>query len=270
MICGGLHGEPVASLTDEEPVEFELNKLFLNLIKKVFKGDIDGIDEATTIDNAQTLMDGVFEGFGGDFSAFHWGSPDYIKLAHLERNVYQFSGAKNYQQKQDLTRLIKDGERVRTYKEFRQEAAKILDEYQGNWLKTEYNAAIAGSQMASKWVDMEKHPTSLIQYRTMEDARVRDDHAELNRITRPAEDPFWNIYYPPNGWNCRCTAIRVNDSGLKTSDSGLNYPEIPKMFQVNLGKEGIVFPVKGNPLFSGIPKDINSQINSLIPDHPKP
>lgn len=213
-------------------------------------------------------MAGVFEGYGGNFTSFQYASPDYNKLAHLEHNVYSFSGAKNYHQLRDLTNLLTKNSYT-SYRDFRNAAIPLLEEYQGNWLKTEYNAAVAGSQMASKWVDIEKHPTSLIQYRTMEDARVRDDHAQLNRITRPADDSFWNTYYPPNGWNCRCTTIRVNDSRLKTDDSRLSYPEIPKMFQVNLGKEGLVFP-KTHPYFIGIPKDVKTQINNLIPDHPSP
>ena len=108
-ICGGIHvgaglaaalvaQGPVAALSDQTGEEYAPSKAFLNLIKKVFKGDIDGIDEPTALDNAQTFMSGVFEGYGGNFASFEWGSPDYRKLAHIEHNVYTFSGAKNYQQ----------------------------------------------------------------------------------------------------------------------------------------------------------------------------
>ena len=213
-------------------------------------------------------MQGVYEGFGGDFSSFAYGSPDYLKLAHIERNVYQFSGAKNYQQLRDLTSLIKDGDRIRSYKEFREKALPIMEEYQGRWLQTEYNLAVAGSQMASKWVQFEKNPKALLEYRTMEDGRVRDDHRLLDRKTRPVGDPFWSTYYPPNGFNCRCTVIELN-SGKATKDNDMQYPDIPKMFQTNLGKEGLVFP-KGHPYFIGLPKDVKNQIINLVPDHPQP
>jgi len=213
-------------------------------------------------------MKGVFEGFGGNFSNIEWGSPDYQKLAHLERNVYQFSGAKNWHQLRDLTSAIREGDKILPYREFRNKALTILDEYQGNWLKTEYNAAIAGSQMASKWTDFEKHPDALLEYRTMEDARVREEHRLLDKVTRPVGDNFWKTHYPPNGWNCRCTVIRLNE-GKATPEKKIPFVEIPKMFQVNLGQEGLVFP-KGSAFFVGIPKDVKTQINALIPDHPKP
>lgn len=246
----------------------------------MFKQDVTGspldLDEATLLDNAQTFMSGVFSGYGGDFSSFAYDTPDYNKLAHIEQNVYQFTGGKNYWELRDLTSALKDGDRIRTFNEFKVEASKILDEYQGNWLRTEYNAAIAGSQMASKWVGFERGASlstgegrgeALLEYRTMEDDRVREEHAELAKITRPVNDKFWDTYYPPNGWNCRCTVIELND-GKPTTAKDMAYPDIPKMFQVNLGKEGLVFP-KNSPYFIGIPKEVKEKIITLIPDRKK-
>jgi len=43
------------------------------------------------------------------------------------------------------------------------------------------------------------------QYIAVLDGRTRPAHLELaGRIAR-ADDPFWQYYYPPNGWNCRCS-----------------------------------------------------------------
>jgi SPP1 gp7 family putative phage head morphogenesis protein len=206
-------------------------------------------------------MQGVFKGYGGNFSSIAYDTPDYHKLAHLERNVYSFSGAKNWQMLRDLTDTVKN---TGNYREFRNKAITILDEYQGSWLKTEYNAAIAGAQMASKWVDFEKHPTALLEYRTMEDGRVREDHRLLDKVTRPVNDAFWKTYYPPNGWNCRCTVIRLN-GGKATPQKDIQHTEVPKMFRVNLGQEGLVFP-KGSAYYINCPKDVVKQSEDLVPD----
>ncbi|MDD6471780.1 MAG: phage minor head protein, partial [Bacteroidales bacterium] len=48
-----------------------------------------------------------------------------------------------------------------------------------------------------------------LQYRTVRDSHVRPEHAALDGVTLPPSDPFWETYYPPNGWNCRCSAIQV-------------------------------------------------------------
>ena len=243
---------------------FSLNDLYLKLLQTLFNGEKIDLHEPTMLENVKTYMEGVYAGFGGDFSAFEYDSPDYNKLAHLEANVYQFSGAKNYQMLRDLTDAVNGNA---TFKEFKDKALTILDEYQGNWLRTEYNAAVAGSQMASKWVDFSAHPDSTLQYRTMEDDRVREEHAELNGTAKPVDDPFWDTYFPPNGWNCRCTVIR-NDDAYTTPAKQTPYPEIPVMFQVNLGKEGLVFP-KGSAYYIGLPKEIKEKITSMIPDRKK-
>lgn len=45
------------------------------------------------------------------------------------------------------------------------------------------------------------------KYITVGDDRVRDSHEILEGTTLPKDDPFWQRFYPPNGWNCRCAVI---------------------------------------------------------------
>ncbi len=45
------------------------------------------------------------------------------------------------------------------------------------------------------------------------------NYKELNGITLPKNDAFWNEYYPPNGWRCRCTVVQVLADRYKKSDS---------------------------------------------------
>lgn len=49
-------------------------------------------------------------------------------------------------------------------------------------------------------------------YVTVGDDRVREEHAALDGVTLPKDDPFWQRFFPPNGWNCRCQAIPVFDA----------------------------------------------------------
>ena len=249
--------------TEPEPgSQPDMHELYLNLLNNLYKGDLNaaGIDVTATVQTARTYMKGVYEGYGESLTTVRYDTPDYDKLVHLDKNVYSFSTAKNWHMMRELTSAIKDGDRIRPFTEFKNKAITILEEYNGRTLQTEYNAAVAGAQMASKWVDFEQHPDALLEYRTMEDGRVRPEHAALDKITRPVDDTFWKTYYPPNGWNCRCTVIRLND-GKKTSTKLTNQAMAAvtpqKGFGTNLAKDGFVFP-KSSAYYVNLPDDIYS------------
>ena len=75
-----------------------------------------------------------------------------------------------------------------------------------------------------------------LQYRTQRDEKVRPEHAALDRVTLPMSDPFWEEYYPPNGWNCRCTVVQVRKT---------KYPETPHDEAMALGEEATGKDTKG-------------------------
>ncbi len=51
---------------------------------------------------------------------------------------------------------------------------------------------------------------------------------------------FWNTYYPPNGYNCRCTVVQTSE---RTTRLGMDKPlPIPELFEVNLAKKKHMFP----------------------------
>lgn len=237
------------------------------IAKGIFDGTITSgeIDPALTSLVAEKLRDAVIEGFGKDLPAIDYNTPDYDKLANLEKNVYQFSAAKDFQQLKSMTLALKDGDRIRTFTEFRNEALKISDVYVGPWLRTEYDTAIASAQMAAKWQRFyaDKKTLPLLQYRTVGDDRVRPSHEELDNVIRNIDDPFWDMYFPPNGWNCRCDVIQVVH-GTETPYKDIVMPDdVPRMFQTNMAKQGVIFPEK-SPYYIGLPDEIRKQGERLL------
>ena len=91
-----------------------------------------------------------------------------------------------------------------------------------------------------------------MQYRTAGDDRVREEHAILHNTTLPASDPFWDKYYPPNGWGCRCDVVQVLKDDYAVSDPemamrrGDNCTDGVKqqIFRYNPGKSLQLFPPK--------------------------
>ena len=82
-------------------------------------------------------------------------------------------------------------------------------------------------------------------YRTAHDGKVRPEHAVLHNVTLPPSDPFWDEFYPPNGWNCRCNVVKVRKSKYPTTDpdeamalgSAALGKDTKGIFRFNPGKE---------------------------------
>lgn len=216
---------------------------------------------------AEKLTNGVYNGFGKSLVEVEWNSPDFKMLTALRENVFQFSGAKQYHQVREMVDAIYDGNNIRPFSEYKKTASDIFRNYNENYLRAEYNSAIAQSRSASMWMEIEQNAELLpmLEYHTVGDGRVRIDHAMLNGIKRPVSDKFWDNYFPPNGWNCRCTTLQT-DEEQKTSLKGFKQPStVPDVFMMNAGKQKIVFSPK-HPYFS-VPKqdDVLKSNNFNLP-----
>lgn len=50
-----------------------------------------------------------------------------------------------------------------------------------------------------------------LMYHAVKDNRTRDEHYRLNQVIKHIDDPFWTIYYPLNGYNCRCSVRSLTE-----------------------------------------------------------
>jgi SPP1 gp7 family putative phage head morphogenesis protein len=191
-------------------------------------------------------------GFGGNIDDFPYGSIQAATISGLRDNIYIFSAAKEFQQVKILSEFIFDEGVKSTFTQFKAKALPILQEFNQNYLKTEYNTAIGQSQMARDWVEFEaaKDLFPYLEYKTQQDARVREAHAMLSGVVKKVDDPFWNYYMPKNGWNCRCFVVS-HPEGKVTKDLELpkwGTNDFPKVFKMNPGKDKLIFK-KDHPYF---------------------
>ncbi len=216
--------------------------------------------------HGQELMNAIQEGYGLDINDPDINDAARTALYQLQTNVYHFSGAKNWQQLQEISRLlVRDGEVV-PFKKFMDSVVAIDETYNRAYLKAEYNHAVASGQMASKWDQIQAEADALpyLQYDAVMDDRTREDHAKLEGIVLLASDPFWRKYYPPNGWNCRCTVRQLDefDAEEHLGKPLPKLPEVPPMFQNNVGIGGVAFSDK-HPYFKTMPEKVRSEVKTI-------
>lgn len=82
------------------------------------------------------------------------------------------------------------------------------------------------------------------QYDAINDSRTRPTHRALDGKVFPANHPFWDTWYPPNGYKCRCrvkslTQRYVDKKGLKIET------EIPMMVEPENGIARPLIPDRG-------------------------
>lgn len=53
------------------------------------------------------------------------------------------------------------------------------------------------------------------RYDAVNDSRTRPVHRALDGLVFPVDHPFWNQWYPPNGFNCRCGVVALTEGQVK-------------------------------------------------------
>ena len=156
----------------------------------------------------------------------------------LQRSDYIFSGMKTFHELNEaFPSLLDSNGNRKTFEAFLNDVRKIDKTYNSNYLHAEYNFVQSSAEMAAKWERFSEGGDRYnLQYRTAGDGKVRPEHAALNGVTLPPSDPFWEEYYPPNGWNCRCTVVQVRRS---------KYPTTPHDEAMALGEEALQRDTKG-------------------------
>lgn len=79
--------------------------------------------------------------------------------------------------------------------------------------RTNMQTAYAAGQWQKIWEQSEIAP--YLMYDAIDDLRTRAAHREWDKTILPFSSPWWKTHYPPNGWNCRCGVIQLDESELR-------------------------------------------------------
>jgi len=232
-------------------------------------------------DISGNLKKGLFRGFGKNLSRLNIESSDFKTLTALNNNIHFFSAAKVFQQTNDIRNFLFDQEGFkRPFNAFAIDANKIYERYNVDWQRTEFDTTISQAQASSQWQEIQddKDDLPLLQYQTADDEKVRPEHAAWDNIVKPVNDPFWDSHMPPNGFNCRCIVIQLEEGEKKETNLPEHLKKVKKkfptvksldnkelLFRPNPGVSNKIFTEKGkgqHPYFN-----VSSQFKDLKDNH---
>lgn len=108
-------------------------------------------------------------------------------------------------------------------------------------LETIYRTNLQGAYAAGRYKQMIEaaQDRPYWRYEAVNDARTRPSHAAQDGKVYRFDHPFWDKWYPPNGFNCRCTVVSLSSremerQGLHEQTRGPSH-EPDKGFDYNVG-----------------------------------
>lgn len=79
-------------------------------------------------------------------------------------------------------------------------------------------------------IQEQKHVAPYLLYDAVDDHRTRSEHKSHDRKVYPADHPFWDSWFPPNGWGCRCSVIQVTKKQAEKFGYKVSEPSKQKYF----------------------------------------
>ncbi len=146
-----------------------------------------------------------------------------------------------------------------------------------HYLRTNFRSAVDNARAAARWHEMQELADVFpyLCYETAGDEAVRESHKVLDGVVLPINDSFWDTYYPPNGWNCRCTVEQLSD-GEAEDEPKFGNPAptiaIDSAWQKNTGQDNQIWDKwldeQEKPVMT--PRELNLPKNEDLPAHKKP
>ena len=233
----------------------------VNLLRRIFEGSIT--PQTMNGTEAEKLFEATFKVLNSGVKIAFTNKLDKKLLRELQDNIYIFSGAKTYTQVKDISSLITDNGKLRSFTEFRKLAKAKFDTYNVDYLSSEYETAVGQAQSAVKWQQIERE-TKLFPYlqrKAVMDANTSPECRILNEIIAPVGDPIWRTRSPLTHFRCRCILTQIDKyEDVKLSSQSKKDAAVEKtkninpLFKGNTGIDKVIFN-ESHPYFDIEPRD---------------
>lgn len=203
----------ITQLSDKPVLSnIEIDQLINTAVANIFKGENEAIPKELWKITNDTLQHSITEVFGLDYL------PNPELVSKLRTNTSVFSAFKAHHNANAIRSLLVDQKgKSRTWSEYQPLAKKVSNQWQKQWLKTEYNTATARARTAHQFDKFQQtkdiYPN--LRWTRSRSANPRERHLQLVGIIKPINDPFWNTNFPGNIWNCKCSIQRTAQEPTK-------------------------------------------------------
>lgn len=123
-------------------------------------------------------------------------------------------------------RLLDEEGKLRPFKEWKKLVAPISNHHVGSWLKTEYDTAIIRAHQASQWQEFIANKDIFPNLRwmptTSPSPEVLHKGFADSKLTKPVNDPFWEVHHPGNRWNCKCSLNATDEPETEDIDDDID------------------------------------------------
>lgn len=159
----------------------------------------------------------------------------YTSLEVLQKFLDELTVAcENGKTKKDFMEAMKDFLERNGYKGLNPFNADVI-------FRTNMQAAYNAGHYKSMTDPTTKKLRPFWKYVTAGDREVRESHSLMEGKIYAADDPIWNIWYPPNGFRCRCSVVSLTKSQVERS---------------------------GEPVSKGLPRDVDYSTGEVIYRYP--
>jgi hypothetical protein len=189
-------------------IDYEIN-LPDDLLEKILKRIHAGSDTMKTLDpdlffaSLQEIDKAVDEGI----PSVRWGEENKDFIDALKYNNAVFAAFKTHREQNDLhAQLVDSDGQLKDFSAFRKACQSIIGDYNGRWLKTEYDTAVKSARTAAKFIEYEKDEDIYPNLTWMPSTAVepRETHKRYYHTVRAMRDPWFKTHYPGNEWGCQC------------------------------------------------------------------
>lgn len=165
------------------------------------------------------------------------------------------SDSANRELTKTMTQIVSEGLHVKDSMEvLENKLAKLGLAPQSPWmLETAVRTQTAMAYGAGRWeADQDPTISDMIwgyEYFTVGDDRVRERHRGYDGMRLPKDDKFWEVGWPPNGYNCRCQAVPILDHGTSKAGKPVDGvdPGVDTGFAFNPAKLGLSHAMSFGP-----------------------